>query len=145
MMQIVLIFLQFSYVSSQLVTMLFSRYLIAENIRKLPQIMPWIVVKNIVMTWSHHNPNLELFLVLKEYLYLSENLALSQQFIQINKVSQVKHFNQHFKDHPYHESTCTPNAIRKTRTFCKYWPNIISSLTHFLSCLFVNFTQSTQS
>ena len=113
--------------------MLFSLYFIAENIIKLPQ-MPWITVRNIVMTWSHHNPKLELFLVLKEYLHLSENLALSQQFIQINKVNQVKHFNQHFKDHPYHESTCTPNAIRKTRTFCKHWPNIITALPHFLSC-----------
>jgi hypothetical protein len=33
-------FSSFSCASSQLVTMLFSRYLIAENIRKLPQIMP---------------------------------------------------------------------------------------------------------
>jgi hypothetical protein len=124
--------------------MLFSLYFIAENVIKLTK-MPWNMVSNMVMTWSHHNPKLELFLVLKEYLHLSENLALSQQFIQINKVNQVKHFNQHFKDHPHHESTYTPNYIRKARTFCKYWQNIITSLSHFLSCLFVPFAQSTQS
>ena len=65
---------------------------------------------------------------------LESFLVLSQQLIQISKVSQVKHHNQQSYDHSYYNYTCTPNIIRITRTFCKHWPNIIASLPHFLFC-----------
>ena len=53
------------------------------------------------MTWSHHNPKLELFLVLKEYLHPSENLALSSTILfKASKSIKLDTHNYHFNDHP---------------------------------------------